>query len=111
MHADPETQKVISEGAAFSRLLHNDDWKQAKKYLNEMFIQLDSWSTLPETFTPNQKLREMEHRQAAIALVQTWIAQIEGRADVGVETAKVMIDHSELAENFSYFPETNKPNA
>ena len=105
---DKETQKVIGEGADLARLTSSPEWKTAKRYLNDMFVQLDSWSTLPDSYSAEQKVKEMESRQGAIALIQQWVSTIEGKGAQGVETARAMIDRDNVTSNvFQYFPNTD----
>lgn len=99
-----ETSKVIVEGSELSRLTSTPEWKVAKRYLNDMFVQLDSWSTLPDTMTQEQKVKEMETRQNAISLVQQWVATIEGKSEQGVEVGKAFIDRENTSNVFTYFP-------
>lgn len=104
---DKETQKVIAESADLARLTSSPEWKTAKRYLNDMFVQLDSWSTLPDSYSAEQKVKEMEARQSTISLIQQWVATLEGKAIQGTEIGKSLIDRDNITSNvFQYFPGT-----
>ncbi len=105
----PDTQKVISEGGNLSRLTSSPEWVTMKRYLNDKFVVLDSWSSLPEGMNDGQKMKEMQMRTGAIALVQEWVSEMEGRAHQGQEMAKTLIDRKNISGDiFSYFPETGQ---
>lgn len=106
---DKETQKVISEGSDLARLTSSPEWNTAKRFLNDMFVELDSWSSLPDSYSPTQKLKEMEARYAAISLVQQWVSSLEGKASQAMETGKAMIDRGNTSSVYKYFSVEEKP--
>jgi hypothetical protein len=105
MTPDRDTQKVIAEGGMLAELVNGDAWRLAKERLEAMLTRLDSWSTLdPSLTTATAKVKEMETRQHAIALVRQWIRDLEGSVEQGVHTAVSMADRDEPSV-YLRFPE------
>ncbi len=106
---DKDTEKLVVEGGQFSDLVSHPAWSLVKKRLNEIFVEIDSWSTLPKGLNQTQKFKEMEARERAIEIVQRWVADIEGIADQGIETRKtISIDRKATAGVYLYLPETEQ---
>lgn len=77
---DSETQGILSDQERAGRLLGNSDWLWAKGKLQDFLLIMDSISTIPKNKTPEEKLKLIEVRTEAIAIVKSWIEEVEGTA-------------------------------
>lgn len=103
---EKEEAKILNDGSQFTDLTSSPGWSKAKEYLNQLFVELDSWSTLPPGLNQTQKVKTMESRIEAIRLVKEWVALIEGISAQGITLKRALIDRTNASSFIKYFPET-----
>lgn len=100
MKLDKETQEAMARGERLAALVAHDGWSIAKDLLNEKMALLDSWTSLPDSFTDTEKLAEMKARHGAISFVQTWINEIEARTQNTQSLADLMREQKPKLINY-----------
>lgn len=79
-----ETEKILSEAHALSRLAESDGWIEAKKLLFRKMSMIDSISTIEgiATMSDQELAADTKLRFCVKDIIQKWIQEIEGSKDV-----------------------------
>jgi hypothetical protein len=89
MNEQEEQAQIMLDGERSRRLKVSDDWKYAKEKLDKMIIAINAIETLPKNVTPTTLAKEIGIRQKAIAIIQTWIQEVEGDGEQKVINSQI----------------------
>ena len=82
------------------RLKESEDWKFAKQKLEMMITAVNALETLPKGVTATSLQKEISVRQKAIAIIHSWIQEVEGDGEQKVINSQITKETSDLITRF-----------
>ena len=96
-----ETIKEDLEREKAVRFKNSPDWAWAKEKLELLITGMSTLASLPKGVTATTLQKEIDKRNAAVALVKTWIEYIEGIIESQqINKDKIINNGNELITHF-----------
>lgn len=80
MNFDKETRETLMEAQKAKRLTSSEEWKWAKRKLELLIEAINSLDTLTNFKTATAIKTEIDIRKRSVALVRTWVEEVENAA-------------------------------